>query len=285
MTPVPDWPRILPDEDYRFRLGLRQGDATRFFGLSSDHREILTERGQWLRDSPELYSALAAEGVDPLSEMMGFAAGCGVPLPVPGAESALELPVARRLCQRVGTLWEPDFLLLRADAQGSFRLVGGVVCFPSSWAVGEKMGLNVTEIHGVVPQLNSSLDSQIGSFLRRLAPGRLWERENWGLSPDAELNRHPARGLPGLSASAQLATTWLRVEHQAFASLPGTQALLFAIRLSVHLLGEVAQNPAAARGLARALATMPQEIARYKGVAHARGSLIAELSLYEAESG
>ena len=278
MTPVPDWSRILPDEDYRFRLGLRPGDAQSFFGFSPERPEILAERGRWLQAAPELYGALKPEGVDPLLELIQLLAGFGVREGDSTVESAADLPLACRLCQGLGAAWEPDFLLLRTNPTGQLQLVGGVVCFPSSWALTEKMGLSVSEIHGVVPELNPSLDTQIRSFLGRLAPGKLWERDNWGLSPDAELNRHPARGLPGLSASAALSTTWLRVEHQAFASLPDTQALLFAIRVTVHRLSDLAQDPLAARGLSRALSTMSEEIALYKGVAQARGSLTKELS-------
>jgi len=171
--------------------------------------------------------------------------------------------------------WEPDFLLLNRRSDGTFVLAGGAVCFPSHWALTEKLGLGVDEIHAVVPGLNQDLAPAINRFLQKVTPGATFERDNWGLSAASDLNQHPSRQLPRLGSDVSLEKVWLRVEHQAFVALPATGGLLFAIRVHVFRLDDLKlASTAAAYGLARALATMPEPVAAYKGLATAREPLV-----------
>jgi hypothetical protein len=157
------------------------------------------------------------------------------------------------------------------------KLLGGCVCFPSSWSLEEKMGRPLDFIHRVVPGLNEQLGKPIAQFLRRMTPDIAWLRANWGLSRSAELNQHPRRALPRLDATVQPDEVWLRVEHQALVALPTTGGVLFGIRVMVHSLTEVKRDPDAARGLHRALQTMPEAMAIYKGIAPARSALLGIL--------
>src|SRR5207247_2314497 len=148
----------------------------------------------------------------------------------------------------LGEFWEPDFLLLKTSADGEIRLLGGCVCFPSSWRLSEKIGRPVEFIHSVVPGLNAGLGTAIHTFLAKLKPGIAWQRFNWGLSRSPELNQHPERRLPPLDATVRLAEVWLRVEDQALVALPKSGGILFGIRIVNRSLAEVAANPAAREG-------------------------------------
>ena len=68
-------------------------------------------------------------------------------------------------------------------------------------------------------------------------------------------------------------STWLRLERQLFARHPGG-GVIFAIRVSSHLLAELRALPGIAARLSRAHATMPAEIANCKGITAARGRLL-----------
>ena len=267
------WQQLFRGEDYRFQMGVRQQTPGQFYAATPNHTAILTERARWLEDAPEEYAVLNADGNEPLEEFQELMRRWGV---LSANASDATTPAAR--CRELARRCEPDFLLLRLDEQDRFRLAGGSVCFPSSWALREKMALPVSEIHDVVPGLNSALGRQIQTFLSRLTPDISWERENWGLAADAELNRHPRRGLAGLTSPRSLAEVWLRVEYQSFVSLPKSRGILFGIRVQAHCLTEVARDPAAAHGLVRALRTMPAAVAAYKGLALARTRLIELLS-------
>jgi len=166
---------------------------------------------------------------------------------------------------------------LRPDADGVFQVVAGVVCFPSLWSLPEKAGRPIHEVHGPVPGLNAAVGRQIDTFLGRLAVGDEWERENWGLSADDALDHHPRHPRPALTGAATLDSTWLRRERQLFARLPGG-GLVFGIRVSAHRLDRLcASHPDLAPRIARALETMPEPVAAYKSVTHARAEIARRL--------
>lgn len=191
-------------------------------------------------------------------------------------EAVAELKAADpAACAELGRRLEPDFLLLSRDDEGAFRMRAGCVCFPSSWSLAEKMGRTLEEIHGVVPGLNTALARPISGFLAKMLPGISWLRANWGLSRSAELNQHPSRKLPRLDATVRPDEVWLRVEWQALVSLPQAGGVCFGIRVEVFAMEEVLRDAAA--GFARALRTMPDDVAAYKGIAAARARILSFL--------
>lgn len=184
--------------------------------------------------------------------------------PVDGWYNLLEL----------GRNWEVDFLLLRTDGQNAPRLMGGCVCFPSSWSLEDKTGQPIDFIHETVPGLNASVGRSVTTFLNKLRPDVAWLRANWGLAAVDERNMHPMRGLPRLQPPVSLEEVWLRIEDQALVGLPENDGVLFGIRLRVYSLSEVVKDPVAKRGLLRALKTMPDEVAEYKGLSSVREGLV-----------
>jgi hypothetical protein len=260
---------LFPDEDFRFHMGVERSHMADFFRPTPAHEALLAERRRWLRAEPERYAAFLPEGAALLND-------CGALVQNAGAFSAREHlrwssladPAVR--CRALGEILEPDFLLLKPDASGVFRLLGGCVVFPSAWSLDEKIGKPIDSIHAPVPSLNRQLGRSIHGFLGKVTPGHAWLRHNWGLSNSPELNQHPTRALPRLDASVHVDDVWLRVERQAFVALPASGGILFGIRIEMHPLRKVANNAIAAPRLARALKTMPEETAAYKGLAAAR---------------
>lgn len=289
--PTPAWVNVLPDEDYQHSFGLKAGSAEKFFAPTARHAALLAERRHWLRKDTTHCAALLP-GAEPLLEetvalaqrwnsvpefgapVSGPASACLVAQPA-GSEAGASNQAAFARCSALGEAWEPDYLLLKPDAiTGRFHLVGGCVCFPSSWRFEEKVGKPLEVIHTPVPHLNEQLASPIHNFLGRIKPGAAWCRANWGLSRSPELNQHPARGLPKLIPPLREDEVWLRVEDQALVALPETRGVLFGIRMTVLPLAEVKRHPAAAHGLARALRTMPEAMLDYKSLLAAREELL-----------
>jgi len=264
-------------------MGLGPGNAPPFFASTPDHDRILDERVRWLRTSLSDYCQLLPDGYTLLEETLQLAAEWGLS-PGPSSDSPSSKDAKPHLdaqCLELGRSWEPDFLLLKLGEDGIFRLVGGVVCFPSAWSLPDKVGRTVADIHGVVPDLNPELGRKIDAFLQRITPGSAWERANWGLSRGAKLNRHPRLNLPGLDEATPLDQIYVRVEHQIFFRLPRTLGILFGIRLSLHPLGLLATHPTAAVGLRQALETMSEPVAQYKGLHRIRSRLIRVLCCHE----
>ena len=269
--PTPAWVSVLPDEDYQHSFGLKAGSAEKFFAPTELHTDLLAQRRHWLRTDAGHCAALLPEA-EPLLEESIALAGKWKSLLGQFAMAGGD-PFAR--CLALGEAWEPDYVLLKPDAaSGRFHLVGGCVCFPSSWRFEEKVGKPLEVIHTPVPHLNEQLASPIHNFLSRLKPGAAWCRANWGLSRSPELNQHPARDLPKLRPPLCEDEVWLRVEDQALIALPESRGVLFGIRMTVIPLAEVKRHPAAARGLDRALRTMSDAMLDYKSVLAAKGELL-----------
>ena len=250
---------------YRFRVGVRPGDGSAFFAPTAGHDAILAERRRWLGEDPRHYAQVTEAG-RPLLEAFHHQVSTWAHAGEPAAD-----------CSALGAVLEPDFLLLAVDPAGDFRLQGGALCFPTSWALEEKLGATVEWIHGVVPGLNTALGPAITRVLSGLAERGPLERLNWGLAATAERNLHPALARPRLQADCVPESVWLRVEHQLLAPLavPGSSGVLFALRIELVPLTTVLADPGTRHGFARALATMPDDVAAYKGLAAARSRLLA----------
>jgi len=274
-----EFSEILPDRDYGLQMRFEKNDIGKFFGPSKDHAAVTAERRKWMDCKPEHHLALLPEGEALLYEAIKMAADLGT---FSGRDTLKQFdglePLAR--CRLLGELWEADFLLMKPDAEGAFRMVGGSLCFPSHWGLEEKMGRTMAEIHIPVPSLNETLGRQIDGFLHRIKPGISWERFNWGLSRTPELNLHPTRDIPRLDSTVTLNDVWWRLEEQSLVALPESQGVLFGIKIVVRPLAEIKADPAARHGMLRALETMPEPMATYKGIAKARERLL-ELMLSE----
>jgi hypothetical protein len=259
---VSDLAELFPAGDYRFHLTLRRGEPADFFRPQDASGCLLCERAKWIDADPACCVALTPEGGPLLEEFGAFA-------------SAWQVPDADKLSDVVelGRRLEPDILFLSPDAAGEFRLRGGALCFPTGWALQEKIGQPLDFIHGVVPGLNTALGASIQQFLAKLKPGSAFLRDNWGIAATDELNLHPTRALPAPTLPVALDRLWLRVEHQALVALPRSGGIVFGIRIALHRLDEVARDPEVATGLKRGLVSMPADLAAYKRLAAIRSEL------------
>ena len=150
---------------------------------------------------------------------------------------------------------------------------GGALCFPTGWALTEKLGHTLEFIHGVVPGLNAALGPSINQMLAGMKPGVAYLRDNWGIAASPELNLHPARAIPPPQPPVSLERLWLRVEHQALLALPASRGIAFGIRIALHRLDAVASGPAGP-GLRRALESMSTEMLEYKRLDRIRTYLV-----------
>jgi len=258
---------LFPDGDYRFHLRFERGEPAAFFAPTSQHEELVAERQRWLRAEPMTYAALLPQGETLLDEAAELASSWN------GFVSPSR-STPWQTCLTLGELWEVDYLLLRCDVDTEVRLYGGCLCFPSSWRLSDKIGKPIEFIHGPVPGLNQSIGQGIHKFLAALKPGVASLRHNWGLARSPELNHHPSRVLPRLDATVSADEVQLRVEHQALVALPKSGGILFGIRVVNHSLAEVKADAVATTRLCRALETMSDEMARYKGLVSARARII-----------
>lgn len=244
-------------------MAFQRGAIEDFWGPTTEHAVIIRERKHWLAEDPSKYLALTEHAGEVLEEVKEIAAA---------QATVRSNSTSSELARFLGETLEPDYLLLKR-ANGDARLVCGCVCFPSSWALEEKIGRPMAEIHGVVPALNSNIGRPIQTFLERLKPGVSWLRSNWGLSRSPERNQHPSRKIQRLDSSVALDQVYFRVEEQSLVALPRSNGILFGIRLRIFPLSGY-EKTVEGEKLATALETMPEPIAEYKGIAAARACII-----------
>ena len=260
------WSRLFANSGFRWQMGLSAGDVDSFFALTENSAEILAERRRCLDQSPADYVALLDPGRPLVHEMLEIPSIAGVL--GPARDQSLE-SAARNL--------EPDFVLLLPTVKGPM-VVGGVVCFPSSWSLPEKIGRTLHETHAPVPELNAQLGRRIEAALDRLPSAAAWQRDNWGLSRGGDRNHHPHKARPRLDETIEPNELWLRVERQLLYRLPRSGGILFGIRLEITPWHTLIQSEEAVVGLRRSLETMPDDIAAYKGLLSARRKILGWLS-------
>lgn len=251
---------LIPSGNFRWHLGLGPGEAASFFAPTPENSALLAERAHWLVDSPEEYTGLTGAGAALLAEASALARNWGAR---PSDHSLLALARA----------WEPDFVLLSFGDDG-LVVDGGAVCFPTAWSLREKLGRTLFATHGPVPRLNEELSAHIDTALRKLAPGTAWERDNWGLASSPDLNRHPLRNLPALTADDSLDRVWFRAERQILFKLPQTGGILFGIRIVTSSLRKVLADTTERTALQQQLASMSDAAADYKGLTAIRPQVL-----------
>ncbi|MBL7495705.1 DUF3445 domain-containing protein [Frankia sp. CN7] len=203
--------------------------------------------------------------------------------PVYGDDASLPAEPLRWVASQL----QEDLVLLDERA-GQLWVEAGVVTFAAGWSFGFDLGMSFLEIHGPVPSSvhREGVFTRAQEFIRRLQPHEPYRRTNWGMTVgrrlDTSLERYPewaperARILT-VDDAAFGRLLHLRVEVQHLLRLPDSGAVLFLIRTYLLPLEALAAVEPWRRRTAEVLATLPAEIAEYKGLAPFRGRAVAWL--------
>lgn len=152
----------------------------------------------------------------------------------------------------LGRLAAEDFCLM-VPRGGVHVLAAAVLCFPSRWALAEKLGRAMLRIHAPVPSYGEDLNARVERMMTHLKPGRPLWRANGHFHSDPTLFRpRPEVAAKEWEGEAR----YFRSERQALLRLEGSGAVVFSIHTTVvdaaDLTGEQRQMIAAARGRAEA---------------------------------
>jgi hypothetical protein len=177
-------------------------------------------------------------------------------------------------------LVQEDFCILQSDDESgdTYRLTAGAVCFPSNWRLADKIGRALSDVHGPVPGYAEKLASPVDRFFKNLADGTIMVRANWLIHATPELfqSGHKLDAATAAAIAPENAgeKLWLRVERQTLRRLPQSGAVLFTIRTHVTPLRDAICDFESAEDLALAVRTMPDDVARYRGMRPFRGALL-----------
>ena len=183
----------------------------------------------------------------------------------------------------IGGLLQEDVVLLSGDAEAGFPVIAGVVCFPSGWSIGEKLGKGMNSVHRPVAGYESTLARPTNRLMAGMHAERPVWRMNWGLRASDALDQSPpyepklARRESLVDASNAHERLWFRVERQTLVKLSGAfEYIVFAIHTHQTRMGDLQTDEK--RLLLANLQSMPEASIRYKRLHPIMNAAVAALS-------
>jgi hypothetical protein len=248
--------------------GISPLDPAAWLTCDPDYVAQIAQRDRLIAEKPDLVMAATPDAGEALGELREtvlaalalrpeWRFGPGAVVRPDGASIPLDTPAL----PLIGRLLQEDMMLM-APGEPEYRLVGGVLCFPSRWLFAEKLGRPLTEIHRIVPRYGEDLSPRVNRLFAAIAVDRPLVRVNWGAHPTDALHQplgktwaRPAYPLTG--------RFWLRTERQTLRRLPRTGAVAFGIKLTVTPFEELTDPQRAA--LAEALSGLTEDEIAYRG--------------------
>jgi hypothetical protein len=252
------------------RMGLQAIAPAAWFEPDESRERDLAEKRRLLAERRAAVLAVRPEGEAPSRELRDRLVDHlerTAPDLLGQALTRLQGEGPRHPLESAALMVQDDLCLLDGAGDGAPVLVAACVCFPTRWRLADKIGRPLDAIHAPVPGLEARIGRSIDAFFRLLAPGKVYQRFNWGVTDDPALHQPEAR-LPVALAEGEIGRRlFLRVERQTLARLPESRAFVFTIRVHQRPLGEIRARPGAARGLLEAVEALPPALLAYKGLA------------------
>lgn len=166
-------------------------------------------------------------------------------------------------------LVQEDMTLLEPSPEG-FRLIAGLVTFPTRWDLESKMGKPLARIHDPVPGYADKLERPMDRLFAGLTDDRLFWRANYSLLDDPALFQPGGHFKSGAGAALTPENIggklWFRVERQTLRRLPDCENVVFTVRIHQALLRDVVDTAERAADLLSATRAMPEDMKRYKSL-------------------
>jgi hypothetical protein len=187
----------------------------------------------------------------------------------------------------IGRQCQGDFSI--QDQRGrQLWMDAGIVTSQADWSLDFDIGMNFFEWHGPVPFAHEAgVFARALKFLLNLQHGHPARRLNWTMTINPRLDTSPETyhkwGIDRTTVTSDNVgdKVHLRVELQTLWRMPRSHAILFSIRCYLIKMKELVTVPKWAHRLPRVLATLPPEIADYKGLTRYRDTTIDWLKKYD----
>lgn len=170
----------------------------------------------------------------------------------------------------IGRQVQEDLVLLNPLGE----VVAGQLCFPSGWALNEKLGKQFIDVHAPLPSLASPMILAANKLIERLPLGKPVVRNNWGFRLDDQLDLSSKHSLayreklvtviPTLSLEEFGKRIFLRVEHQTLTRLPQSGFVLFTIHTYNSSTADECKSVERTQTMLSFLNSTPAEMIQYK---------------------
>jgi hypothetical protein len=256
-------PQYFPvdGKPWRLAMGLRPLTVDRWIEVD-DRREVeLQQKSKLINNERSTVVATLPSSLEAQEELEGLVSK-NLEEFHPGLR--VDLLQDRDPIVRASASIQEDCCILEFN-DSEWVLTAACVCFPSRWALTEKIGRDLTEIHAPVPRYDTTLASPVDAFFDRLQPGQPKWRLNWTVLDTDELH------LPTDSAHRRpellpdLGDLTIRVERQTLRKMEQSGAVVFTIRNYTTPLSVMCKDNGARVALLETLKTVQPDVAVYKG--------------------
>ena len=133
--------------------------------------------------------------------------------------------------ERAGLSVQEDLCLVHRTSDG-WILEAASLSFPSLWKLSEKIGKNMSAVHGPVDDYPEYLEKKVNGFFDRLGHEPVWRR-NWFIHSDNTFHQpdRPKDAGPIISFDAVGENLFVRSERQTLRTLDIPGWILFTIRV------------------------------------------------------
>lgn len=171
---------------------------------------------------------------------------------------------------------EEDYQVLQHATDSDeyiLRAVGGLTSDGFMWA--DKIDLQLTDVHGPVPQYKEKLQKSMNRFFNKVEPGSIIQRFTWGIAigSASELSKFElTKDVKGTAPNGGLSINdidfhnecWVRVERQVPTKLPKTGTLILTQHTYWYPI-DVIKEEGLGEMTAQAIESWPEEtFAKYK---------------------
>lgn len=194
-------------------------------------------------------------GQEEVRGLVEAALGPGEPRP--------DLPPLYAAARRV-----PDDLCLMERRAGAWTLTAVSLSAGTFFTAREALGKDLAALHGPVPGFEDRLLARVGRIFEGLREDLILQRRNWTVVNCAELHTpdpQPVRARIGAIAPEDAGRElFVRVERQTLRRLPETGGALFTIRVWLHPLEALRDDPARLAAFAQAWRAASPDFRAYK---------------------
>lgn len=261
----------LPVGDPFLRMGTRGIDEADWLTVDHKTTEELKLRKDLLLQHPE-FAQLVDGHDDQLAELIEHVEAFRGPL----APGPTDSPVRSELANLAVSIQEDVLFMVRNEEH--WYLAGGVLLFPDQWALPDKIGLSIADVHGPTNGYDELLAAKVDHFFDRLTVGRVVGRRNWFVH-DAPTHFLPSHidHLPVMNP-ADVAGLWVRSERQTLRRLERTGAIIFTVKTQFAPFAQVKARPEVASELAAFLEVASERSLRNKDAAGRQEAVITYLT-------
>jgi hypothetical protein len=262
--PIPE--AILPVEmtnEFRHRVGTRPLDIAQWLPNDVETEPTIGMKRELLNARRSEVVGLLEGGEDAASEAAQLVADfVGKKLQSTGIDALIE-----------AALMVADDLVVMKSV-----VVAGVVCSPSRWSLGTKLGQDMLAVHRPVAKYAEQVGGAVDTTMARLKADQPMVRSNWTIEDHCAMFQPVSPSAPMVSDPSQL---WVRMERQTLRALPLCGGSMFTIRTFQQPITEyVARGAEKARTLHSLITRLPDDVAKYKSMLHYRESLLDWLEGY-----